>query len=138
MAAGLPVVVSDIDALHEVVGNPGVYADPNNPAEFAEAITDLRELTHSERAAHTSRLAAMAARFPRIELWQCLVVHNEAVDGDPSAVEEIRRLTESLVSRETRDGHWLTACCVVAEAAAAVTDSTSARLLLPALEPYAG
>lgn len=41
MAVGLPVVVSDIDVLNEVVGDPGVYADPNNPTEFADAITNL-------------------------------------------------------------------------------------------------
>lgn len=41
MAVGLPVVVSDLDVLREVVGGPGVFADPNDPEEFADAITDL-------------------------------------------------------------------------------------------------
>jgi glycosyltransferase involved in cell wall biosynthesis len=41
MAVGLPVVVSDIDVLHEVVGDPGVFADPNDPEDFADAINDL-------------------------------------------------------------------------------------------------
>ena len=41
MAAGLPVVVSDIGVLHEVVGEPGVYADPNESAEFADSIASL-------------------------------------------------------------------------------------------------
>ncbi|WP_079980310.1 glycosyltransferase family 4 protein [Halorhabdus tiamatea] len=41
MAAGLPVVVSDIDVFHEVVGDPGVFADPNDPEAFADEIIDL-------------------------------------------------------------------------------------------------
>jgi glycosyltransferase involved in cell wall biosynthesis len=47
MAVGLPVVVSDIDVFHEVVGDIGIFADPNNPAEFADAIVDL--LKHPEK-----------------------------------------------------------------------------------------
>lgn len=43
MAVGLPVVVSDLDVLREVVGEPGVFADPNDPAMFADAICDLLE-----------------------------------------------------------------------------------------------
>ena len=43
MAAGLPVVVSDIDVLHEVVGEPGVFADPDDPIEFADALIALAE-----------------------------------------------------------------------------------------------
>jgi len=41
MAAGLPVVVSDIPVFHEVVGEPGLFADPNDPTAFADAISDL-------------------------------------------------------------------------------------------------
>jgi len=41
MAAGLPIVVSDLDVLHEVVGNPGIFADPGAPSEFADAIIEL-------------------------------------------------------------------------------------------------
>jgi glycosyltransferase involved in cell wall biosynthesis len=43
MAAGLPVVASDIDVLHEVVGEPGVFADPDDPTEFADALIALAE-----------------------------------------------------------------------------------------------
>jgi glycosyltransferase involved in cell wall biosynthesis len=43
MATGLPVVASDIDVLHDVVGEPGVFADPNDPAEFADALIALVE-----------------------------------------------------------------------------------------------
>jgi len=41
MGVGLPIVVSDISVFHEVVGDPGVFADPNDPAAFAGAITGL-------------------------------------------------------------------------------------------------
>lgn len=43
MAVGLPVVASDIDVLHEVVGEPGVFVDSNDPTAFADAIIDLAE-----------------------------------------------------------------------------------------------
>jgi len=43
MAVGLPVVVSDIDVFHEVVGDPGTFADPSEPQEFADSIIDLLE-----------------------------------------------------------------------------------------------
>jgi glycosyltransferase involved in cell wall biosynthesis len=41
MAIGLPIVVSDIEVLREVVGNPGVFADPNDPEAFADTIINL-------------------------------------------------------------------------------------------------
>jgi glycosyltransferase involved in cell wall biosynthesis len=43
MAAGLPVVASDIDVLHEVVGEPGVFSDPGDSTEFADALIILAE-----------------------------------------------------------------------------------------------
>ena len=43
MAAGLPVVASDIEVLHEVIGEHGVFADPDNPTEFADALIALAE-----------------------------------------------------------------------------------------------
>ena len=41
MAAGLPVVASDIEVLREVVGDPGVFADPTDASGFAEPINSL-------------------------------------------------------------------------------------------------
>jgi glycosyltransferase involved in cell wall biosynthesis len=41
MAVGLPVVVSDIEVLQEVVGKAGVFADPNDSTAFADHITEL-------------------------------------------------------------------------------------------------
>lgn len=41
MAAGLPVVVSDIPIFHEVINKCGSYADPEKPELFAEKIQEL-------------------------------------------------------------------------------------------------
>jgi len=41
MAAGLPIVVSDIPVLHEVVGEPGVFANPEDETDFASEIVNL-------------------------------------------------------------------------------------------------
>ncbi|WP_049935575.1 glycosyltransferase family 4 protein [Haloplanus natans] len=46
MASGLPVVVSDIDVLHEVVGTCGRYAQPHAYETFA---TEIVELYNDER-----------------------------------------------------------------------------------------
>lgn len=43
MAAGLPVVISDIPIFHEVVGDPGVYFDPSDSNKLAERILDLAD-----------------------------------------------------------------------------------------------
>jgi predicted ATPase/DNA-binding SARP family transcriptional activator len=105
---------------------------------FAEAITDLRDRTDAVRHDHAARFLEMVRRFPRIVLWQCLAVRHDAEMFGQQAVEEVDRLTQYLTSREMRDGHWLVACCLVAEAAAMVSGTDSARALAAALEPYAG
>lgn len=43
MAAGLPIVCSDIPTLREVVGDVAVYANPQNPESFTRAIGTLLE-----------------------------------------------------------------------------------------------
>lgn len=43
MAAGVPVLASDIPVLREVLGDAGVYADPGSPEEIASALVDLYE-----------------------------------------------------------------------------------------------
>lgn len=60
MAAGLPVVVSDIGVFHEVVGDPGVFADPEDSDAFANAISDL--LQQPERRERLGREARNRAR----------------------------------------------------------------------------
>lgn len=41
MACELPVVASDIETLHEVIGEKGIYARPDHPDEFTAAIDEL-------------------------------------------------------------------------------------------------
>ncbi len=56
MAAGLPVVASDIDVLREVVGDPGVFVDPEDADALAEAIGALlAEPGRRERLAAEAR-----------------------------------------------------------------------------------
>jgi glycosyltransferase involved in cell wall biosynthesis len=75
MAAGLPVVVSDIDVLREVVGDPGVFVDPEDPDALAEALVALlsepgrRErlaASARERARTTFSLARTAREYCKI------------------------------------------------------------------------
>ncbi len=60
MATGLPVVVSDLDVLHEVVGDPAIFADPSDPVSFEIAIKDL--LQSPERRERLGRKAKDRAR----------------------------------------------------------------------------
>lgn len=41
MACGLPVVASDIPIFHEVVGDCGRFADPDDPDSFAQTLSEL-------------------------------------------------------------------------------------------------
>lgn len=43
MAAGLPVIASDIPVFHEVLGDCGIFVKPDQPAEFSRVIQELRE-----------------------------------------------------------------------------------------------
>ncbi|WP_083851063.1 glycosyltransferase family 4 protein [Halogranum rubrum] len=64
MACSLPLVVSDIDVLHEVVGDAGQFATPRNPSSFANQITEL--LSNPPRATRLGRRARerVEERFP--------------------------------------------------------------------------
>lgn len=41
MGCGLPVVASDLDVLHEVIGEGGRFVDPHNPGEIADELQIL-------------------------------------------------------------------------------------------------
>jgi glycosyltransferase involved in cell wall biosynthesis len=41
MASGVPIVVSNTTSLPEICGDAGVYINPGNPKEIAEAIDEL-------------------------------------------------------------------------------------------------
>ncbi len=65
MACGAPVVVSDRSSLPEVVGEAGLYADPDDPSSIADALHSV--LTDSALAADLRRRGlARAAQFS----WQ--------------------------------------------------------------------
>lgn len=63
MAAGLPVVVSDIEALQEVVGDPGMFVDPRDPAAFAERVTELLEDREQREATAKDSRKRARSRF---------------------------------------------------------------------------
>lgn len=50
MAAATPIVVSDISTLREVVGPPGVYVDPEDPASIATGIRSVLDGGEAKRA----------------------------------------------------------------------------------------
>lgn len=43
MQAGAPVICSDSDIFHEVVGNSGLFFDPYSPQDFADKVHDLEK-----------------------------------------------------------------------------------------------
>ena len=55
MSCGLPVVTSKVAAVPEVVGDAGVYVDPNDPQKIAEAVKEL--LSNPEKREKLGKLA---------------------------------------------------------------------------------
>jgi glycosyltransferase involved in cell wall biosynthesis len=81
MAAGLPIVVSDIEVLHEVVGDPGIFADPNDPVGFAEAISDvLQHPQKRERLAHEAKDRARSKFSLKRTAHRYSKVYNEVAE----------------------------------------------------------
>ena len=73
MAAGIPVVVSDIPIMHEVCGIAGSYADPYNPQKIAGAIDSLlqdKELHKLKRAQGLERVKAFSWKKAAVGLLQ--------------------------------------------------------------------
>jgi glycosyltransferase involved in cell wall biosynthesis len=62
MAAGLPVVASDVPACHEVLGagSAGILVPPGDPAALAQALCALLG-SEQRRAAWASRASTRAA-----------------------------------------------------------------------------
>ena len=60
MAAGVPVVTSNVSAMPEVVGDAGLTVDPRSPTELARAIE--RVLTDRELAVGLAEKAIHRAR----------------------------------------------------------------------------
>jgi glycosyltransferase involved in cell wall biosynthesis len=66
IAAGVPVIVSDVPAIRRIVDDPsgplGVYADPTSPTSLAGAIRSILERPPAERTALSARCHAAADR----------------------------------------------------------------------------
>lgn len=60
MAAGLPLLCSDIPTLHEVVGDEALYADPRSVEGLAAGLRACLDLSEAERAARGRALRARA------------------------------------------------------------------------------
>lgn len=62
MAAGAPIVVSDIPVFHEIAGDAALYFDPHDPADLAGQLAALSDETRmaSMRAAGAARSAAFS------------------------------------------------------------------------------
>jgi glycosyltransferase involved in cell wall biosynthesis len=65
MAAGLPVLVSDIPVFHEVLGDAAAFADPADPATFADRLDDV--LTAPDLAERLGDAGTRRAEKFRIE-----------------------------------------------------------------------
>jgi glycosyltransferase involved in cell wall biosynthesis len=73
MAAGIPVVVSDIHIMHEICEEAGNYADPYNPQKIAEAIDSLlqdKELYELKREQGLERVKAFSWKKAACRLIQ--------------------------------------------------------------------
>lgn len=58
LALGVPVVVSDIDIFHEVAGDAGLYANPDDPEDFAARIRALESHELWEEKSRAGRARA--------------------------------------------------------------------------------
>ena len=59
MAAGLPVVASDIPVFHEVIGEPGLFVNPDDPDAFANKLESLlRNVSYREEKGEACRRRA--------------------------------------------------------------------------------
>lgn len=67
MAAGLPIVGSDIETLREVVGPEGRFFEPGSADELGAALSDVAELHARERRAWGHRCAEWAEATYAIE-----------------------------------------------------------------------
>lgn len=64
MAAGLPVVASDIPTFREVVGDAGVYVDPTDPDDLATALASLSEDPERRQELGRKGRERVTERFP--------------------------------------------------------------------------
>ncbi len=60
MAAGLPVIASDVPACREVVGNAGLLVEPRSPQKLADALDGLS--ANPEQRARLAKAGEQRAR----------------------------------------------------------------------------
>ena len=66
MAAGLPIACSDRGPMQEVLGNSGIYFDPENPGSIAQALIALIEnVTLREQLAQSAWMASQKYSWER-------------------------------------------------------------------------
>jgi len=63
MALGVPVVVSNVGSLPEIVGKAGILVDPYNPTDIAEGIIKVLSMSKSDYNSMVSRGLSQAAKF---------------------------------------------------------------------------
>jgi len=63
MASGIPVVVSDVGSLPEVVGEAGVLVDPNSIDSIAKGISDVLSMSKLEYNSMVGKGLAQAKKF---------------------------------------------------------------------------
>ncbi len=83
MAVGTPVVVSDIPIFREIGQSAASYADPDDPATFAQAIRDLEK--EGEWEARSIASAARAADFSWKQSARALLDVLTRLHGAPGA-----------------------------------------------------
>jgi len=60
MSVGTPIVISDIEIFHEIGGDAALYAHPDSPMEFADAVKKLEsDVTWNERSQAALRQSAL-------------------------------------------------------------------------------
>jgi len=63
MAAGVPVIASNIGSLPEVVGDAGILVDPNNVSEITSAIDKVLSMNKSDYNSMVEKGVAQAKKF---------------------------------------------------------------------------
>lgn len=84
MACRVPVVVSEIDVFHEIVGDAGAFADPRRPEAFAGQLHDLLEDTDRTTALADRAFERARTRFPLEKTaTEYRRLYRDLVDGHP-------------------------------------------------------
>lgn len=64
MSCGLPVITSDVGAVREVVGDAGMYVDPDNPEELAHKILFLLQSDDARNKIGSAARKRIVRKFP--------------------------------------------------------------------------